>query len=283
MENESVLHLTNQKFSDLYLCFCGHAKCKPLHSFGPAVRPFYLMHYILEGQGIYQVGERRFELKAGEGFLIEPEVQTFYQADRGNPWTYIWIGFDGENAGNYLREMGLNSHQLTFRSNYGEELENIVLQILENNTHEITKRFLRESLLYSFFSVLHRDVQINDNVPGSGGNPYILQAMEFIRNNYGHAINVSDIAEYVCINRSYLYTLFKRHLYISPQAYLTKYRLTRAAELLVVTEYSVESITMSCGYSDSDVFSRAFKSVYKMTPTHYRKEKGLQELTFCRI
>ncbi len=40
MEESYVLHLQNQyqKFSDFYLCYCGHARCAPLHSYGPAVR-----------------------------------------------------------------------------------------------------------------------------------------------------------------------------------------------------------------------------------------------------
>ena len=50
MEDAYVLQLSDRKFSDLYLCYCGYAKCEPLHSFGPAVRSNYLIHYILEGK-----------------------------------------------------------------------------------------------------------------------------------------------------------------------------------------------------------------------------------------
>ncbi len=81
MEDAYVLQLTGSKFKDLYLCFCGMSACRPNHSFGPAVRPNYIIHYILSGKGTYQVGERRYEIRQGQGFLIEPEAVTFYKAD----------------------------------------------------------------------------------------------------------------------------------------------------------------------------------------------------------
>ena len=41
-------------------------------------------------------------LGAGEGFLVEPEVLTYYQADSEEPWSYLWIGFSGKYAKEYL-------------------------------------------------------------------------------------------------------------------------------------------------------------------------------------
>ena len=72
------------------LCFCGYAQCSSRHYFGPAARPNYLIHYILSGKGVYQVGEKRYELQAGQGFLIEPEVLTFYQADNDDLSVRKW-------------------------------------------------------------------------------------------------------------------------------------------------------------------------------------------------
>lgn len=123
MENAYVLELSESKFKDLYICSCGYAKCEPLHGYGPAVRPNYLIHYILGGKGIYRVGERKYQLGAGEGFLVEPEVLTYYQADVEEPWSYLWIGFSGKYAKEYLEDLGLNSRQLTFHSSQGKEIK----------------------------------------------------------------------------------------------------------------------------------------------------------------
>ena len=245
MENSYVLHLSDHNFNDLYLCLCGYSKCEPLHSFGPAVRPNYILHYILEGKGRYHAGDVEYALQAGQGFLIEPHVQTFYQADEKEPWTYLWIGFHGDK---------------------------IVFNMLKNNTSSPTDQFFMQSLLYSFFAVLARDISAFPTSRTDGDNLYIRRALEYIHNNYSNTIRVSDIAAYVCIDRSYLYTLFRRNLGVSPQDYLTNCRITCAAELLTVSELPISGVALSCGYQDPLVFSKAFKQKKGITPSQYRRK-----------
>ena len=109
MEDSYVLQLLKPKFKDFHLCFCGFAECEPLHSYGPATRPNYILHYVMKGKGIYQVGETKYHLKEGQAFLIEPESLTFYQADKKDPWSYLWVGFGGTEAQRFVRDLGLNS------------------------------------------------------------------------------------------------------------------------------------------------------------------------------
>ena len=271
MEDSYVLQLQDRKFKDLYLMTCGYAKCDPLHSFGPAVRPNYIIHFVLEGRGKYQVGDEIYELSKGQGFLIEPEVLTFYQADAKDPWTYLWIGFQGEKAQEFMKDIGLNSQKLIFRSKHAEKLKEIVVSMLKNNTYSVTSQFILEGLLYTFLSVLTEDIEITFSSEKERENLYIRKAIEYIQNTYSNNIKVTDIASYVCINRSYLYTLFQKNTGMSPQEYLANYRLTRAAELLDVTDLPVSSVAMSCGYRDPLVFSKAFKGKKGMSPSQYRK------------
>ena len=85
-------------------------------------------------------------------------------------------------------------------------------------------------------------------------NLYVHQALEYIRNNYSNG-----------------FTLFQRVLGVSPQEYLSQFRLTRAKEQLTLTNSSVASIAQSCGYQDPQVFSKAFKQLFGTTPVKYRK------------
>ena len=51
-----LIQLAKPMFRDLYVCFYGTAECYSGYSFGPAVRPNYIIHYITSGKDIYQVG-----------------------------------------------------------------------------------------------------------------------------------------------------------------------------------------------------------------------------------
>lgn len=80
----------------------GHQNCKPLHSYGPAVRSSYMLHYIHSGKGTYSCDKGTWQLKAGDLFLMIPGERIFYQADAEDPWEYSWIGLQGLKAGEYL-------------------------------------------------------------------------------------------------------------------------------------------------------------------------------------
>ena len=84
----------NQK--DLKILFSGKAVCESLYSFGPAVRPNYIIHIVTKGKGRYQLDNESYEVTAGQGFIIPPDTRTFYQADKEDPWSYYWIGFEGD-------------------------------------------------------------------------------------------------------------------------------------------------------------------------------------------
>ena len=271
MENAYVLQLKNRKFSEFYLCYCGYAKCEPLHSFGPAVRPNYLIHLVLDGRGRFQTGDAAYELAAGQGFLIEPEVQTFYQADKNDPWTYLWVGFGGSRAGEYLRDIGLGNGSGIFRCAETDSLKHMLIDILKKNTYTVENDFYRESFLYSFFAVLSGSIEGENISREETENIYVREALEYIQNNYHYGIRVSDISDYVGISRGYLHTLFTKNLNQSPQEYLVNYRITRAEELLSVTDLSIEGVAQSCGYSDPLVFSKLFKKKTGKTPSLYRK------------
>ncbi|WP_423236561.1 helix-turn-helix transcriptional regulator [Clostridium magnum] len=92
-----------------------------------------------------------------------------------------------------------------------------------------------------------------------------------MKNNYSWSIKVTDIANYIGVNRSYLYTLFMKSTGISPQQYLNTFRISRAKELLTLTDLSIEAISLSCGYRDPLGFAKAFRQSIGVSPSNFRR------------
>ena len=97
------------------------------------------------------------------------------------PWTYLWVGFAGEKAGEYLRDLGLGGERLIYQCACGDELKRIVFTMLENNTYTVANEYLLEGSLYQFFSVLARNLEIEADKRIEDDNLYIRKAVEYIQ------------------------------------------------------------------------------------------------------
>ena len=272
MEKAYKLEFAGAQTGSLYLNCCGLSRTESMHSFGPALKPHYMIHYILSGKGKFSIGGEVYLLEAGYGFLIMPDELVFYQADEKEPWTYVWVGFSGTQAGEYIENIGLSVRQPVFKSDASEELYRIVKDMMEHNTFGLSNDLRRNGQLGVFLSVIAEGSRIEKTNEADRANVYVRKAVSFIQSNYCNPIKVTDVAEYVCINRSYLYTLFQNSIGMSPQQFMTTFRITKATELLQLTALPIESIALSCGYRDPLVFAKAFRQMKKMSPTSYRKE-----------
>ena len=143
---------------------------------------------------------------------------------------------------------------------------------MEHNTSGVANDLRRNGELAIFLSLIAAESQGKETEDADKANAYVKKAVNFIQGNYCNPIKVTDVADFVCVNRSYLYTLFEHSLGMPPQKFLSAYRITKAAELLQTTEIPIESIALSCGYNDALVFTKAFKQTKGISPSRYRKE-----------
>ena len=93
---------------DLVVYHVGAEKCEPGH-FWSGVRDHFLIHYVLSGKGIFTFDGSTYQLSGGQGFLICPNILSFYQADLDEPWEYCWVGFHGRQAEKYLKALNLEA------------------------------------------------------------------------------------------------------------------------------------------------------------------------------
>lgn len=256
------------------LYHCGRERCKPSHSFGPAIRPHYLFHYILKGKGTYYVANTAYHLKEGNGFLIKPGVTTLYAADEEDPWEYCWVGFDGTHAKTVLQTCGFANNNLIFTDKSNGAFSSYMVALIQDFAEGKGNDYSFIGQLYLCFSAMysneHSDVQIHET--------YILKALDYIHHNYTYEIRISDLANYISIDRTYLYKLFMTYQGVSPQQYLIQYRLTIAGELLINSNLNVTEIAYSCGFKDAPSFNKHFKKYFKMPPLQYRLAKHFSNI-----
>lgn len=268
----------NENFIDLGLYQYGWEHCRPSHSFGPAARNHYLFHYIISGTGTLMAdnakGETQtYSVKSGQGFLIFPGQITTYIADQQLPWEYAWIEFDGLRVKEAFDRTDLSLNHPVYRSHSKELRELMVNEIMYIVQNSDKSPFHLIGHLYLFFDYLIQSTKSANLVSSSKMSDfYIKEAISYIEQNFQNNITIEDIASVCGINRSYFGKIFHKSMGKSPQEFLISYRMIKATELLKLTSLSIADISSAVGYENQLHFSRAFKTIYGVSPRIWRNQ-----------
>jgi AraC-like DNA-binding protein len=266
----------NESFIDLGMYQYGYEQCEPGHSFGPVTRNHYLFHYILSGTGTLMAdntkGETKtYSVKSGQGFLIFPGQITTYYADRNLPWEYVWIEFDGLRVKEALDLTELSVNSPVYHAQSQAIREQLMSEMLYIVHHAEESPFHLIGHLYLFLDYLTRSAKSKRLVSSSKmSDYYIKEAINYIEQNFQNDITIEDIAAVSGINRSYFGKIFRNSVGRSPQEFLMNYRMVKATELLKLTSLSIADIGSAVGYENPLHFSRAFKTIYGISPREWR-------------
>ena len=244
--------IRNEEYYGLNPTLFGYENCEKCHSYGPAMRTYWLVHYVVSGTGIFRIDSKEYSVHPGELFIAPPYTEMYYEADKKNPWSYIWIGFDA-------------THGLPAPLPYILKLPeaNNVFNAMKNcaDFSEGRSAFLCSKLWELFALILGKEKHPQ--------NDYVKIALDCIHAEYATGITVNEIASRLNIDRTYLHHLFKEKVGISPKQYLLNHRMNIAASLLKNNNASVAIASYSVGYTDSFVFSKMFKKHFGVSPSQY--------------
>ena len=279
MSNVLYSIFPSENFIDLGLHQYGWEQCAPAHSFGPAARNHYLFHYVLSGTGMLDAQNSRgesvtYNIKTGQGFMIFPHQVCTYIADEKLPWEYTWLEFSGLKAKELIDMAGLSVDSPVYRPRHKDAAEQMKEEMLYIANHSQESPFHLIGHLYLFMDCLARSTASPLHSQQSRMSDfYIKEALSFIEQNFQNDISVEDIASFCSLNRSYFGKIFKNAIGRSPQEFLISYRMSKAGELLKLTSLSIADIGNAVGYPNQLHFSRAFKSVYGVSPRAWRHEQ----------
>lgn len=235
----------------------GSEECAPGHFFGPAVRTYWLLHYVTSGKGTFTRDGVTYQLQAGDLFVISPYLETYYEADQKQPWRYIWIGFTLDESKASEDAQTLLQKPVIRCPGAGAIFEDMQrCRTLENGR----SAFLC-SRLWELLSLLQEQ--------GKPAADYIDKALSCMHSEYMTGISIQEIADRLNLDRSYFSALFKGRMGIAPRDYLMQLRLEKAAELMVVHGEPPSTASASVGYLDLYHFSKVFKQHFGLSPRAY--------------
>ena len=242
--------------NDLTPLFIGYENCLPGHSFGPFGRSSYLIHYVISGKGVFMSKGKKYVVKKGDAFIIAPDEITTYVADSVEPWSYVWIAFNG-NLASELKS--LERPVISLSEEPFNQVKNLVL------TSKIIYAETITAILFNVFNDIFNKKRNDENV--------VKQIENFVKTQFMTDISVDGIALAVGLDRRYVGRLFKNETGVSLQNFIIETRLNRAKELLL-RGYKVSDAAVMSGYNDPFNFTKMFKKRFKISPRSYAKTYG---------
>lgn len=235
----------SENAKDIIPLYYGYEECENGHSYGPAARREYLIHFCIRGKGTLYDKYGEHSVRAGEIFVIRPNEITTYVADEKNPWTYSWIAFKGRTADIFNADSVYKGGEAV-----GKKLADFALKGAKSPYGFIALVF---ELIDELFGKIRTSRGIADEI------------VKFIEFNYNNEISVKEISDKFGYDRTSLYRIVKAAIGLSPKEYAVKLRMEQA-KLLLTRGYSVSRAAYAVGYNDEFGFSKKFKKYFGVSP-----------------
>lgn len=243
---------------------------------------YHQMLYILSGSGEYIIENRIFPISKGKLFYIKPNQAHSLVTDpaRGDTVKTLDIKF-------YVNDKELENKIKEFESE-------IVLE--DNHIPELLKKIRREGLekesYYNEISVIylleiifqicriHENIKNNIENKNAGKKTDIIEHeegcnicdafMEYIKEHYMEDLTLKKIARETGYNQSYICQQLKEVYNCTPMTLLYKFRINKAKELIVNTDYGLKEISELVGFKTIHHFTRKFKEYQGLNPGEFR-------------
>lgn len=246
--------------------------------FENAVRPYivkgnihyhnsYEIYYLTEGSCKYFIDKKTYNISAGDIVLIPKGVihKTHYETKN---YKRILINCSGSyipfSVKTKIKEISCFSGTPAIKKKIEENLAAIEKEYLSPD--EFSDDIIRNKLGEILLTIARSS---SSAARGSEEIPVVDRALEYIHTHYMSGVTLADTAAFCYISKEHLSRIFKKETGFGFNEYLTVYRLKKAESLLRDNpKAKVSEIAYLCGFNDSNYFSKVYKRMYNVSPTH---------------
>lgn len=233
---------------------------------------------VLDGHGVFQLGEQLFRYGPGSLLFIPPCVPHTLITRSGREGDHLAVHFDlspqcpgSKRPGNYRVELnGLRLPPAV--SNWDDTSLALLAEAVTQRQASDPGSALRASVaLQRLLLHLHDREEADDNDQLS--DPAITAALACIADHYHEQLSVADLAAAAGLQRSRFAQRFKQWCGRPPMAFVRRYRIDRAADILRWEPgQPLAEIAMACGFADAFSFSKAFRAEMGQSPSEFRQD-----------
>ena len=235
--------------------------------------PSYLINLTLSGGGILEYENASYQIKPGRLFWVDcRKHQHYFTAPGEAHWHTFWVHLYGPTAQAYYEAfLEQNNGAVVVSTDRPAALLdyfNQLFEIYRGRSNTIQDDIQASCLLTQLMTSC---IQLAGQKGNARQKPnYVASIQEYIDAHYHEDITLDMLAQHFSINKFYLQKIFKQHIGLSPNEYLTRSRLAIAKQLLRTTGDSMIQIAEEVGYTAS-YFDNVFKKYEGVTPRAYRQ------------
>ena len=248
------------------------------------------INLIREGEAVFQVYQKSYRVRTGEGFLLNRNVPHSCSSPGNEHVRYSTIlvrpdflygdfGSDVERKcfQPFLQNSAIPCIHLTGFDENGKEILQKLNQVEEAFDR---KRFCYElkikGLLCEAFAMIlygHRQ-ELTKFVPANLQELERLEKMlNYLNMHFTEVISLQDLADQVHLSREVCCRLFKKMTGKTITGYLEEYRVNKSFSLVQRGQYSMTQITEMVGFSNPSRFASAFRKRFGCNPGEYNSVK----------
>lgn len=137
-------------------------------------------------------------------------------------------------------------------------------EVINSLVHQLSVYLLRE----------HINVRRSDEIELSRVglvDRRLRRAIEFMHDNCGRELSLSEIAAAAYLSEFHFARLFKKITGLTPHAYLAGLRIERARRLLAESDLSIVEVGAMVGYASQSHFTKIFREATGLTPRAFRQ------------
>ncbi len=184
-------------------------------------------------------------------------------------FTKDWFYNHVSNIQPYLKEAIDNNEPITIFEQLDFHFQQ--LRLLESQKNKLILVSELYSALSYFFDKIYKRSEIHAANINSQDLTQLMKCRILIEQNIPHVKKNEELAQIANMSLSKFKALFKKVFGHSPYKYHLMYKMEKAKELLLSTDYSVTEVGRMMGYSNLGQFSKGFYKHHSVLPKAYKK------------